>query len=348
MSDKYTVEDYKKMIDDFCIYKGYTDKQRAFLMKPYIYEKDLFYLNVKEYVDLIIEDMCGKTKSMQYLIENISYMNQFFEWCVINGYTFINPFVEFDALSQKTLINILIENKDIKVLYKEDMRNIVSGIEYNKNYCGMLVYGFFEGIRNAKEFTNIKISDIDFDKNTIQFKNRLFYGSELLFSYINGYIREDEYTKVRISKGNVLLDSLGLISIDGLLIKSKIFKNTNIEEYVESFDEGNKLVIQKIITKDVRSTIPRLLSVSGSHGSKYNDINIDLLHKSGFIDFARRQLYNYNDVEFCRIFTEYNDRKSDEWCKILQEIAENFGDNLRGSDVRKIYRPYIMSSRYYK
>jgi len=348
MSTKYTVEDYKKMIEDFCNYKKYTDKQKAFLMKPYIYEKDLFNLKVKEYVDLIIEDMCGKTKSMQYLMENISYLNQFFEWCVNNGYTFINPFAEFDALSQKMLINTLIEKKDIKILYKEDIRNIIKDIEYNKNYYGMLVYGFFEGIRNAKEFANIKLTDVNFDENTIRFKNRVFHGSELLFSYINGYINDNVYIKVRVSKDKVLLDQLRLMSVHGLLIKSKINETMDLQKYIETFNEDKKVVLQKIISKDVRDIIPHLLSINGTYGSKYDDINIDLLHKSGFVNFARRQLYNYSDTNFCKIFVEYDDYKNDEWCKILQEISEKFGDKLKGTDVRKIYRPYIMSSIYYK
>ena len=343
----YTSQQYLKLIEDFCEWKGFTDKQKAYLLRPNVYERNLFDLKPDEYKKLLL-NMCGKSQNSQYLLENKCYLNNFLEWAVENGYMKSNPFETEPELSINELIKAQIELLNMDILYPEDIRKIMEKIPYNKNYYGMLIYGFYEGICNAKEFSRIQVSDIDFDKNIIRLDKRVFEGSKTLFSYIKGYIKETEYVRIRYRSDHsgdpLSIDYIYLIKVGDNLIKNNLYKRKNESEYIENIDiEKNKVMIQKRISKDIK-TLQKTLEL---YGYKNIELSIDMINKSGFINFARKQLHEYNDAEFCELFIGTDSSKKNEWCQKLEKIGRRFGETVKGHVIRRNYRLYIMRSKYY-
>lgn len=344
----YTTDEYIRMISDFCEWKGYTEKQSAYLMKPYVYEKDLFKLDAEDLLNLVIRDMCGNSQNPQYLVENRSYLSQFLSWAVDNGFIGMNPFDELDILSKDSMIKVQSEYVNLDILYPEDIRKTVSIIPQNKSYYAMLIYGFYEGIKGAKEFAEIKTPNIDLNNNTIVLKNRVFHGSEILFSYIRAYMKESEYVRTRNSpnSSSLVTDSIELIKVGEYLIKDKLPKNKDWKEYLDSLDMNKReYTLQKRISQDFCKGLPALFKM---YGLKEFNYSVDLLNKSGFIDFARHKLYNFNDKEFCDVFVGTDNNRKKEWCKILEDIARDFGDITKGYTIRRNYRLHILNSKYYK
>ncbi len=348
MKIKYTSEDYKNMIERFCGEKGYTDKQSAFLIRPCVYEKDLFNLDPQEYLDLVIKDMCGKSKNAQYLLENRSYISQFLGWAVTNNYIEMNPFEKLSILSYTSMVEIQSEYVNLDILYPEDIREIVKNIPQNKDYYSMLIYGFYGGIRNAKEFASIKTTDIDLDNNTIKLKDRIFHGSEILFSHIRAYMKETEYrvSKTYPNSQKIIIDILELVKVGDYLIKDKLSKNRDWKEHLDNIDINKyERILQTRISRDFCEGLPKLFKI---YDLDDFSMSIDQVNKSGFINFARHKLYNYSDYDFCELFVGSDDYMKKEWCKILEDCAKEFGEPSKGHAIRRKYRLHILSSKYYK
>ena len=346
MEKKYTVENYKNLIEEFFQDVGFSEKQKDYMRKPCIYNNDLFNLSTDEYKRLVLT-MSGKSQNPQYLLENKNYLNRFLAWADEKGYIESNPFETEEGLSIKELVKAQSDLLNMDILYPEKIYDIVRQIPQNKNYYGMLIYGFYEGIRSTKEFAEIKISDIDFDKNTIKLKNRTLNGSEILFSLIRGYINETEHIRSRMihKTFDIVIDTKDLVQVGDYLIKDKLGKNVSHEDYLKNIDFEKRIsLVQKRISKDFLYGLPKLFEM---YGLEIFDLTIDLINKSGFIDFAKHKLYYYDNKQFCDVFVGDDPARSGEWCRTIESIAKEFGEPGEGKGIRYRYKTHIMKSRYY-
>lgn len=328
----YNSDEYKKLIEEFCSYKGYTENQASFLLRPIVYTKDLFNLIPYQYAKLIIE-MCGfdgdegsrGTKNPQYLRENLSYINQFFEWCkneknIIHG----NPFHDLDTLSYKNLLFQVIEKMDIAVLYDDTIDMMVDKIELNKSLLEMIMRLFYEGIKNPKELAGIKIDNIDFVHMKIKLEDRVIKCSSKLMMSIKSYMKEKEFYSKKKNSNNV--ENLAFTSYENYLIKLVVKRESDLE--IDNEDNY------------IRATALRIGRYLKTINLNYIDLN-----RSGFINAIRREFTTYNDEEFCNIFIG-DEKINTGIVRKLKKVMSGYGFEVVYTTINSCI-PYVVKSRYY-
>lgn len=328
----YNSGEYKKLIEEFCAYKEYTENQAAFLLRPVVYSKDLFHLIPYQYAVLILE-MCGfdgeagsrGTKNPQYLRENLSYINQFFDWCknekmIIQG----NPFHDLDTLSYKNLLFQVIEKMELVVLYENTMEAIIDRIELNKSLLEMIMRFFYEGIKNPKELAGIKIEQIDFVQMTVKLEDRVIKCSSKLLLSIKAYLSEKEFYSKKKNSNNI--ENLSYKSYGDYLIKLVVKKSSDLNM------DGEENYI--------RTTALRIGRYLKSIPLTYIDLN-----RSGFIHAIRREFHTYSDEEFCNLFLG-EEKLNTGIVRKLKKVMSQYGFDVVYTTVNSCI-PYVVKSRYY-
>lgn len=324
--NEYKDNDYKMLLESFCKEKGYTEKQSSYLLKPCIFEQDLFSLMPFQLGSLILMDMCGvhnkekavKGKSSSYLKSNYSYMFQFFEWSVGKGLIPLNPYRELPNLSYDNLLYQMAERSDITLLYQEDLPAVIAGLEFNRELYAAILGLLFDGVSSNKELASIRTGDISADVLTVSGRTVLL--SPFTVTALAEYNQQDT---LYLRKAN------GVEEQNYIRHKDFLFKKLE-KKYNPGIVDG----------KYVKSNANAI----GNYLKKV-DLNYIDVTRSGLIHALRMEFAALTDAEFCDIF--------------LTTRKLNMGISGKINKVMKIYGgtsipvlvdncfPYVMKSRYY-
>lgn len=313
---------YKELIEKFCDDKGYSEKQKEYLLKPCIYEKDLFNMMAYEYGSLVLDNMCGRGKGLKYLEVNYLYITHFFDWCVEKRLIPKNPYKVIPNLSFTNLAYHMTEKANIKVLYEDDLQRIVNNISCNKELYAVIIGLLFDGIENTKELASIKCSDINIADGTLTINNRSIVLSLFTESAIEQYNEADYYI---VEKSNIS--------------KAIVHEYKRHKDY---FIKKAAFSMRPDLSDDdfVRTTAKSITKYLKKMDLSYLDIN-----KSGMISALRKEFSNWTDEEFCEIFISENKINAGISGK-LKKVMKLYNKS-RTNDVINGCFPYIVNSKYY-
>lgn len=322
--------DYEGLLMEYCDYAEFKDKQRGFLLKPYIYEKDLFHLNVAEYSRLILNDMCGLggtrgSKNPSYLYENFIYIKNFFQWCVEKGITQSNPYLEFEELSYKNLVYQMIEKTEVVVIYDKDVDTLADRAAVNRELYELVVRLLYAGL-TLREIGGLRISDLDRVKCGILLKDRTVECPGAVFDAADRYLQVDEFQVNNAQSVN----KYKYHTYCDFVIKT-IEKNLKVED----IPDGNTYSYL---------TANKLGRMVNRYGIHHSDIS-----SSGMLNQLRKSFRELNDQEFCGLF-QFSQRKFNrgESGKI-NKIGLIYGKkNPRSAVIIKDLLPYLIKSKYYR
>lgn len=324
--NEYKMNDYKKLLETFCGEKGYTEKQSSYLLKPCIYEQDLFSLMPFQLGSLILMDMCGvnnrekaiKGKSSSYLKSNYSYMFQFFEWSVAKGLIPLNPYRELQNLSYDNLLYQMAERSDITLMYQEDRLSITAGLEFNRELYALILGLLFDGVSSNKELASIRTGDISEDVLTVS--ERAILLSPFSVAALAKYNQQDT---IYLKKANGVEEQKYVRHKDFLFKKLEKKYNPGIEDgkYVKSNANAIGNYLKKV-------------------SLNYIDVT-----RSGLIHALRVEFEALTDAEFCDIFLTANKLNTGITGKI-NKVMDIYGGTSIPVLVDNCF-PYVMKSRYY-
>lgn len=320
--------DYKKLIEEFCNEKGYSDKQKSYLLKPCVYEKNLFAMMPYQYADLVVGDMCGlgnkskttkvKTKTPRYLFENYLYISHFFEWCVDKNIIPSNPYNE-DYLSYDVLLYQFTQQLEITVLYEEDLPLYISKIDSNNELCGVILGFLFDGVIGNKELASIKYDDIN--GNILSIRGRNVILSHFSINALNKYRQVSAYY---VEKSNGVVEEHPYIQYKDFLFKitDKFAKDLTDEKYI--FSMGKSL------------------------GNNLNKLDISMIDvtRSGLIAALRKEFNKFSDKEFSDIFIK-DDKINTGIAGKINKVMKTYG-KTRVNEVINSCFSYIVKSKYYQ
>lgn len=316
---------YKELIEEYCDDVRYSEKQKSYLLQPYIYEKDLFNLTPFQYGNLIISDMCGNgsnrgSKNATYLLSNYNYIFSFFEWCVNNKKIInYNPFAEVNELSKNNLLLQFANDTKAKVIYKEDLNKIVNLVPSNKETYALIIGLLFDGVKSNNELSSIRVSYI---KNNILLLN----GRKIILSKftINALLSYEKCNTYHFDKNNH--------SDDRAYLRYKDFLFKRTEDTNFNCDEDY------YIKNTATNWIGRLLK---NIGLSYGDIT-----KSGLLDALRKTFNELNDKEFSHMFI-CDEKLNSGAARKINKVGNSYGVMERSNNILNYCLIYLLKSKYY-
>lgn len=303
---------YKSLIEEFC---EYSKNASNYLLKKEIYSLDLFNLTNKEYIDLLVNIMFGKSKSIKHLRTNHSYLNLFFKWCVDKEIITTNPLEENEELSVRSIMFLASENSGAKMIYPENIQYFIR----NSTTRGLIVRLLFDGVSTLKELVRIKISDIDFENETIYLEqqNRTINVSTETIQTIQKYMNDN----IRIRDGK----TFDVVKYKDYLVKYIAYKGIRSDE---AYFKGAYTSLSNFIISHLNISV---LDIS----------------RSGFICSLREELSYLSNKEFCDIFIMGNMRFSKKTGEIIYKVMNDYGIKVNRGVMLENCIPYILSSKYY-
>lgn len=168
----YNYEFKMKYLDEYTDYTEDTKRVVRSYFRSVAESEELFGKDVKDFNSSEIEKMLKSLKltTVRSLHNIVNYLIQYIDYCVKKGYaTGANLF--HDYTSQDVLKNYIADEK-IHFERKEIM-DIAMGARNAQD--GAIIALLFEGLShkdNFKEITELKVSDVDLDNNTVYVSSR--------------------------------------------------------------------------------------------------------------------------------------------------------------------------------
>lgn len=280
MIKKYTPEEYKNFIYDFT--EEYPNFKKN-IYRPIYWEKDIFNLNAKEMKEFIVDEVLINSRSLIYLDETLKILKMFYEWCV-NKNIIPQSIWNDDEYSKYFFIDYMIDKMDIYVYKEDDIEDIVRKFSYNKYLFEILIRLPYEGIYLLKDICNLKISDINFQDNSIQINSRSIHISNKLSNALSNYIKEKS---IYYKHYNNILDK------PSYQYKDYLFKvpSNKIEDDLKYYTSINSSIrnYYKVMSKE----------------ANLQAIQLKDLFASGFVDYVYSSCNkNYNHL--IKLFEPYS------------------------------------------
>lgn len=318
---------YKELIEAYCNEKGfYQTDQSKFVMKPCIYNKDLFNLTPYELGNLVLE-MVGldpdrsQSRTSAYFMTNYWHIVNFFDWCVEKNYIPFNPYRELgETLSSDNLLYQLSEQVNIKLIYSDDIPKYINNIEYNKELYELIVRLLYDGVSSNRELASIKLHDICGDRLSVN-------GRQIALTYdtvaaINKYISTNVFYLAKVGKW--LEEQPYITHKEYLFKKPEKYYIPNLED--EKYIKSNANAI-------------------GNYLKRIDLTYIDVF-RSGMIDKLRKEFSYLSDAEFCSLFTSTG-RTDVGVARKIKSIITIFGKTRTNTELDNCF-PYILKSKYYQ
>ncbi len=325
---KYTAADYKRIIKEYCEINPHA---KAALDKEVVYNADLFELDSDELIDFIAGVLGKKSRSLKFMLNQKGRISMFFDWCVEKRYISTNVLKE-EEFDNEYFIEKNVEVMDIKAFYDEDVEVLIQKQERNKILYEVLIRGFYEGIRNIKEFVLLKYEDVDFDERIITAGGKTRRMTEAFFIALEQYRDIYIYEGYGPGANNPKINIMSLTSY-----KDYIFKISDTDNLTDS-------LYQKNMTANISNYFKRISLCAGY------TVSYDMLYISGFINYVKEKCdENKKPLDyFIKLFYVRNNERG--FTKIV-EYANNYGftkEAKNATEVRRLCLPYVMKGKYYQ
>lgn len=167
---KYTIEQYKQLIKEYCEEMNCAPNIQRALNKENIYKSDILNNDDQDLMTVlsgIILGMSKRSKTYDSLKWNKQVIANFIFWCYNKKLIDFNPFDD-RRLQAKFLLGLLKDSLDIKLYTPEDIENIISCLKQDSMHpiYEVLIRLFYEGIPTNEYLIGIK--NADFKNNIIQ------------------------------------------------------------------------------------------------------------------------------------------------------------------------------------
>jgi len=321
--DNFTNDyNYKVLINEFCEEKKISKNDKAFFLKPEIYEKDLFNLLPYELGNLILE--ISSSKSALSFKQNYLRISTFFEWCSENKYIEVNPYKELEHLSYNNLLYQMAEQSAVTVIYDYELRGYSNRSICNKELCALIVGLSYDGVANLGELTSIRWGQIDLYNRKIKIKEREIPLSAFSIKAIKKYKNVDEY---EIQRTDTSIITTGCVQHKDFLLKvTDTYYNPDITD--EQFISGKGIGCQKLLKKI---------------GLSYFDVT-----KSGALNALRKEFKELDNSEFCKIFfKEYLKKLTRKEAAGVRAVMKVYGGRNTSDFVDSLI-PFVVKSKYYQ
>lgn len=162
--------------------------------------KDIYKFNDEELRNLILSYENG---SEDAVATNVSVLRRYLDFCIEKEYINLNLLQDFSSKTYSMFVDKTAQHR--KIIDREQFEKMVAYCEnYQDKYVIAMPFYGFSGEEYC-EITNLKISDVHFQSNTIHIKNRNkdYNIDDYLMNIISGAINEKEYknlNNVRISQ----------------------------------------------------------------------------------------------------------------------------------------------------
>lgn len=316
--------DHKELIEKFCEEKGYDEIQKRFLMKEEIYEKDLFHLNPKEQMELILKDMAGidsesirGSKTVSYVILVYGYIINLYDWFVEKKYMEYNPYKVIPALNKNSIILNACQRMKVSFIDTDDIDGIVLRAESDRELYNMIIRLLYDGVRDAKELASIKMGNIDLNEQILNINKRIISLSPKTVDAIREYglVKTGSRLNKKVVKYKTFLIKRAAFKMD--------FKKD--EEYIES----------------TKRYINGLLNTIG--------LSVSDISKSGIIKKLYVEFYfDYEPYGFYKFFfRNYGVKIDRDTSERIKKVGRQFGYNSNFNKLIDDCLPYIVNSKYY-
>lgn len=164
---KYTKEQYKAWINQFCDEKDYPDNIRKKLLNEDILKADILNEDI-DIIGTLSELIIKGGKTYQTLRGNRAYFNNLMKWFYQKKMISVNPFdKEDDRLSSKDLRERFKEKLDLRTYKTHEVEKMISKVRMHleePDMCELLIRLFYEGVPSINFLGNIRNSDIEGNK----------------------------------------------------------------------------------------------------------------------------------------------------------------------------------------
>ena len=320
-------------------------KYREELMRLYDKEdkkRNLLELEDYEILEAIIETNKNIMSPKVFFTTRFVYY-KFWEWALKKKYTMIeNPFETSHFLDRTAMIVAFAESKtDVNVLTPKDIDELVNDLVTKNGEIGyiqeIIIRGLFEGIKSLKDLAKIKISQIDFDNRTIEFKGKKKKFSEKFFNCLEKY---NDLQTITYQKNGVY--TVQLIRYKDYLIKFNMSDKNSQNQFLNDEDFVNK----------TRQKLNYYLTKFKENNTKnYSVIRANVLFYSGVLQYMYSLLENQeniNSLMTCMIFYNGSNPTGKTIKQLLKEYDYNYNPKKRaGSTDKEILQLFLVKSPYF-
>lgn len=308
---------YKKLINEFCDYKGYPPAKRNKLLRDEIVQADLYEADADKIRELIV----GQLKASKYttIKDYVSVLDQFFNWSRERRGIAVNSPFGSDLLQVRELTYYAVKQNPLPVVTDERLETYIARLTENRLYYEVLLRAFYEGI-SSEEIVRLWRTDVQLSECCILTSKGMLFISERFAGALKKYFEEfDEY----VSNGRkypVKPLFPGAFIIDGVRDSEREIPEA---ERLSFYNVKSTQILTKIVSKQI-----------GVRLSKK-----DLLY-NGFISLVERHLDGDHD-QTARIFIDESKAKAR--TSILAECARQFQFTEKIGQIRLNCYPYVLS-----
>lgn len=275
-----------------------------------VFNKDVSEFNSDEVYDLL---STSNSKSRRKLQSDCIYLNNYYMWCKEE-----NLVISFDNPFDKRFVEAFID----KIIPKEQLNDKYFSRERFEEYKNSVIDStnkflmecFFNGIsgEDYSDISNLKMSDLDFDKKEVQLKSGRIIKVDREF--INLMIQANDETQY---------------FKDGVEKESK----SNIYDYVESIYVFKPCGTNYKTPYASRSVIiSKLKTIKQQTGNNF--ISAPCLYKNGMINYIKNR-YAEREIDFkMALMDTSNDRES-------QSYIEEYGATINIRMLRMEIKDYL-------
>ena len=320
-------------------------KYREELMKLYDKEnkkRNLLELEDYEILEAIIETNKNIMSPKVFFTTRFVYY-KFWEWALKKKYTMIqNPFETSQFLDRRTMIVAFAESKmDVNVLTPEDIDELVNDLVTKNGETGyiqeIIIRGLFEGIKSLKDLAKIKISQIDFDNRTIEFKGKKKRFSKKFFNCLEKY---NDLKTITYQKNGVY--TVQLLRYKDYFIKFNMSDKNSQNQFLNDEDFVNK-TRQKLNYY--------LTKFKENNTTNHSVIRANVLFYSGVLQYIYSLLENQeniNSLMTCMMFYNGSNPTGKTIKQLLKEYDYNYNPKKRaGSTDKEILQLFLVKSPYF-
>lgn len=266
--------------------------------------KDIFLMEPDDWIKVF--KLYGKMQKT-YISEVKRELTVLYLYSIRTGKTTYNPF-DSEELSVNNIAYQL--NSDIYVSQKQ-IDSAISGLN-DSLIGGCIIQLIYEGAKSYDDIYDLNIEDINFEKNTIHFKEYVVNASKKLMEYVKQYIENDNYVSVH--------------SNNKTGERNFTMKKVRPDSFVK--------IVKYKTTKNEHTAFLN----SCTHIFSQIEFQKQHVYNSGFLNFLYKSC-DYSVEELSKLFN-YEESITP---NLLESYAEKYGVNRVGSDIRYLLRDYYNS-----
>lgn len=309
MNQSKILKEFASLSDDNN--KAYKKLKR---LNPFQYEKEfgkpLIEWNDEDLMNMFVDkERCYKIVA---LWAEMKCYRLFFQFCKDKGYRKDNPFENTICLSAPYLMEKMIEAGNVMYYTEDYLKEECAKQSDNYAYFYSIIFSIYEGIKNYKELSMLKFSDVDILNGEIKGLKGVVVSDDLRYQYVKLQSTKEFYTP------------FGTLQMD---------------------DEG--WLIKRLIKKGQTKATGKTPYINLSSNIKSNtDIDCGILYDSGVV----KRLCNYIGVEkFIEYLVD--DEKIDRVIKVennkrLQYALEDLGIKKEIANFTYDYRIFALAIKY--